>query len=244
MAQITCRDVALGYEGRIVTENLSFTVNGGEYICIVGENGSGKSTLVKALLHLRTPMRGSITLGDGLSPSQIGYLPQQTPVQRDFPASVGEIVLSGCLNRCGLRPFYTRQERAVADACMERLGILDMKRRCYRDLSGGQQQRVLLCRALCATRKMLLLDEPAAGLDPPTTKELYGVIDTLHRDGITVVMVSHDIEAALRHATHILHIGHDRPFYGTRDAYLESDIGRAFAAVGGRECDCQNCQLR
>ena len=193
--------------------------------------GSGKSTLMKTLLGLRAPLAGSITFGDGLHKNEIGYLPQQTPVQRDFPASVQEVVLSGCLNRCGLRPFYSKAERALAARSMERLGIAPIARRCYRELSGGQQQRVLLARALCATRKLLLLDEPVAGLDPKVTAELYDLVAELNRtDGITVIMISHDIAAAVQYASHILHIGEgQRLFFGTAAAYLNSPVGQMFA---------------
>ncbi len=165
MAQLVCRDVTLGYEGKAVVRHLDFEVNQGDYLCIVGENGSGKSTLIKALLRLKKPMSGEICMGDGLEADGIGYLPQQTAVQRDFPASVREIVLSGCLGRTGFRPFYGKKEKETARLQMERLGIAQLAGRCYRELSGGQQQRVLLARALCATGSMLLLDEPAAGLD-------------------------------------------------------------------------------
>ena len=207
MALITCQDLTLGYENTPVAEHLSFTVEQGDYLCIVGENGSGKSTLMKT------------------------YLPQQTPIQRDFPASVQEVVLSGCLARCGLRPFYSREEKALAARNMERLGIAPLARRCYRELSGGQQQRVLLARALCATRKLLLLDEPVAGLDPKATAELYDLVAGLNRaDGITVIMISHDIAAAVRYASHILHIGEgQRLFFGTAAAYLDSPVGQMFA---------------
>ena len=173
-------------------------------------------------------MRGEIRVGDGLKKNEIGYLPQQTAVQRDFPASVREIVLSGCQGRAGLRPFYNRAEKRLAADNMEKLGLTALAGRCYRDLSGGQQQRVLLARALCATRKLLLLDEPVSGLDPKVTAELYRVIEELNAvDGITVVMISHDVSAALRYATHILHVG-ERVFFGTRDAYLRSGPGREY----------------
>ena len=219
MAQLTCEDVTLGYEGREIVGNLTFSVNAGDYLCIVGENGSGKSTLMKTILGLRAPMRGEIRVGDGLKRNEIGYLPQQTAVQRDFPASVREIVLSGCQGRAGLRPFYNRAEKQLAAENMEKLGVTALAGRCYRDLSGGQQQRVLLARALCATRKLLLLDEPVSGLDPKVTAELYRLIADLNsNDGITVIMISHDISAALRYATHILHIG-DEVFFGTRAEY-------------------------
>ena len=236
MAQLICNDVTLGYEGKVITEHLNFQVNAGDYLCIVGENGAGKSTLIKALLGLKAPMSGEISTGDGLKSTEIGYLPQQTLVQKDFPASVKEIVLSGLLNKCGLRPFYTKEQKALAKAQMERMNISELSKRCYRELSGGQQQRVLLARALCATGKMLLLDEPVAGLDPKVTKEMYELIYRLNReDGITVIMVSHDIAAAVKYASHILHISHTPLFFGTKEDYIKTDIGRSFTESAGGE---------
>lgn len=238
MAQLSCKDVALGYEGKAVTEHLSFEVNQGDYLCIVGENGAGKSTLIKALLGLKSPMAGTIETGEGLKSTEIGYLPQQTQVQKDFPASVREIVLSGLLNKCGFNPFYSKKLKEFAALQMERMNISELSDRCYRELSGGQQQRVLLARALCATGKMLLLDEPVAGLDPKVTKEMYELIYRLNReDGITVIMVSHDIAAAVKYASHILHISHTPLFFGTKEDYIASDIGKTFADTkdGGAE---------
>jgi len=236
MALLTVQDLSLGYDAHSIVEGLSFTVNAGDYLCIVGENGSGKSTLMKTLLRLQEPIGGQILIGDGLKKNEIGYLPQQTVVQKDFPASVREIVLSGCQGRCGLRPFYTREEKHLAEENIRRMGIEKLANRCYRELSGGQQQRVLLARALCATRKLLLLDEPVSGLDPKVTAEMYDLISDLNREGITVIMISHDIEAALRYASHILHIG-ARIFYGTKDEYLQSDTGKHFMMQqeGGEE---------
>ncbi len=227
MSLLEVRELALGYESHKITENISFTVNSGDYLCIVGENGSGKSTLMKTLLGLQEAISGSIETGDGLKRSEIGYLPQQTVVQKDFPASVREIVLSGCQARSGLRPFYSSGEKALAAENMERMGITKLARRCYRELSGGQQQRVLLARALCATRRLLLLDEPVSGLDPVVTAEMYGLISELNASGITIIMISHDIAAALRYASHILHIG-SSIFFGTKDEYLASGAGKAF----------------
>ena len=217
MAELSVQNVTLGYEGRPVVEGLSFTVGSGDYLYILGENGSGKSTLIKAILGLHPAMEGEIRW-EGLKPSEIGYLPQQTDVQRDFPASVIEIVRSGLISRGGLRPFYTKEEKALADANMERLGITHLTRRCYRELSGGQQQRVLLARALCAARKMLLLDEPVAGLDPGASEEMYELVAGLNREGITILMVSHDLQAAEKYARHILRIG-EPVFWGTKEEY-------------------------
>ncbi len=220
MAQLTCRELSVGYDGKAVVQHLNFEVFAGDYLCIVGENGSGKSTLMKTLLGLQVPISGRILTGDGLRKNEIGYLPQQTAAQKDFPASVREIVLSGCQGRCGSRPFYNKEEKKLAADAMEKMQVAPLAKRCYRTLSGGQQQRVLLARALCATRKMLLLDEPVSGLDPKVTAELYALIQKLnYEDGITVVMISHDLNAALQYASHILHIG-DRVFFGTKAAYL------------------------
>jgi len=213
MPQLECRGLTLGYDGKTVLAGLSFAVNAGDYLCVVGENGSGKSTLMKTILKLRSPMSGEILTGDGLKPDEIGYLPQQTVVQKDFPASVMEVVLSGCLNRCGMRPAYNKTEKQMAGENLRQLGIEGLAKRCYRELSGGQQQRVLLARALCATRKILLLDEPVAGLDPNAANEMYGIIGRLNAEGITVVMISHDVAAAVQYASHILRLGGQRALY-------------------------------
>lgn len=233
MAQLTCQNLCVGYDGKSVLQDLNFEVFAGDYLCIVGENGSGKSTLMKTILGLQPPISGRILTGDGLRKNEIGYLPQQTVVQKDFPASVREIVLSGCQGRCGSRPFYNKEEKQLTAEAMDKMQITQLARRCYRELSGGQQQRVLLARALCATRKMLLLDEPVSGLDPKVTAEMYALIEKLNReDGITVIMISHDITAAIRYASHILHIG-DSVFFGTKAEYLRSPQGRLFAAEKG-----------
>lgn len=236
MAQILCRNVVLGYEGKAVVQNLNFEVNRGDYLCIVGENGSGKSTLIKALLRLKKPMSGEICMGDGLEADGIGYLPQQTVVQKDFPASVREIVLSGCLGRFGWRPFYGKAEKEMAAENMEKLGITHLAKRCYRELSGGQQQRVLLARALCATRYMLLLDEPVSGLDPAAVQEMYDLLGKLnHEDKITIIMVSHDIHAAAACSDHILHISEEPLFFGTKEDYVKTDIGKSYLSMMGGE---------
>lgn len=235
MAQLTCQNLTVGYDGRTVLQGLNFEVNPGDYLCIVGENGSGKSTLMKTILGLQAPISGTILTGDGLRKNEIGYLPQQTQAQKDFPASVREIVLSGCQGRCGSRPFYSKEEKRLAEENIGKMGIGSLTKRCYRELSGGQQQRVLLARALCATRKMLLLDEPVSGLDPRVTAEMYGLIERLNREeGITVMMISHDISAALKYASHILHIG-DSVFFGTKADYLQSLQGKVFDSGKGGE---------
>ena len=227
MALMTCRDLALGYDGDVLVKDLNFEVNAGDYLCIVGENGAGKSTLMRTLLGLQPPLAGSITFGEGLRRQDLGWLPQQTPVQRDFPAAVGEIVLSGCQARGGFHPFYTRADKARAKDAMARMDITELEKRCYRELSGGQQQRVLLARALCAADKLLLLDEPVAGLDPMATQELYNLISELNRGGMTILMISHDMNAALRYASHILHVGASS-FFGTKDDYLKAGGARRY----------------
>jgi len=235
MSQLICQNLSLGYDGKEIINNLNFSVNSGDYLCIIGENGSGKTTLMKTLLGLHKPMGGTIEMGDGLKQNEIGYLPQQTVVQKDFPASVYEIVLSGCQSRCGLRPFYNQVEKSLALEAMGKMNILPLQKRCYRELSGGQQQRVLLARALCATGKLLLLDEPVSGLDPKVTQEMYQLIETLNKkDGITVIMISHDLNAAIAYASHILYIGKNM-FFGTRDEYLASDIAKRLTLSKGGE---------
>lgn len=231
MAMIACENISLSYDGTVVLSDLSFSVNPGDYLCIVGENGSGKSTLVKALLGLKPLVEGEILFGEGLRQREIGYLPQQTGAQKDFPASVWEVVCSGSINNGGMTPFYSFAQKQAAEKNLKRLGLWDLKRRCYRELSGGQQQRVLLARALCATQKLLLLDEPVAGLDPLVTQEMYQLIQKLNQSGITIVMVSHDIQSAVQYASHILHLHNTPLFFGKTADYLTSAAGKRF--LGG-----------
>lgn len=231
---LKCKNVSFAYDGVNVLEGVDFALSAGDYLCVVGENGSGKSTLIKGLLGLKSPKSGKILTGDGLKPTEIGYLPQQTELQKDFPASVREVVLSGRLNSLGARLFYNADDKKAAAENMERMGIDDIAGKCYQDLSGGQQQRVLLARAMCATKKMLLLDEPVTGLDPVAQNEMYNLIKLINLcDGITVIMVSHDIHEAVRYATHILHLGNRQLFFGTAAEYRESDLARRFLG-GGR----------
>lgn len=235
MSLVTVRDVSFAYEGSLVIQHLNFNVENKDYLCIVGENGSGKSTLMKGLLRLKAPASGSILLGEDLKANEIGYLPQQTPAQRDFPGSVYEVVLSGRLNAGqGLKLFYNHKDKQIAADNLERLGIAALKKRCYRELSGGQQQRVLLARALCATEKMLLLDEPVSGLDPLVTKELYETIQRLNREtGVTIIMVSHDIQSAVKYADKILHLQDQQAFFGSKEEYLKTPLAARF--LGGEQ---------
>ena len=229
MALLTCRDLSLGYDGQEIVHGLNFTVNPGDYLCIVGENGSGKSTLMKTILGLQAPLGGKILTGDGLKLSEIGYLPQQTVVQREFPASVWEIVLSGCCSQTGLRPFYNKKEKQMARDNIARMGLTPLTGRCYRELSGGQQQRVLLARALCAAGELLILDEPVTGLDPAAAQDLYRTLSYLNRkEGIAIVMVTHDIQSALQYGSAVLYAGQKQWFYGTTAEYLASPYGRRF----------------
>ena len=228
MAQIICKNLIVGYEGQVVRDNINFVVNKGDYLCIVGENGSGKTTLMKTLLSLQKPMGGEIIFGDGLNANEIGYLPQQSTIKRDFPATNFEIVLSGNLGHSGF--FYSKDDKELALKSMKRLHVDQFKDRCFRELSGGQQQRVLLARALCATQKVLLLDEPVSGLDPKVTAEMYELVKELNQnDNITIIMISHDLNDALKYATHILHVG-SVVFFGTKNDYLNSELGKQFVS--------------
>jgi zinc transport system ATP-binding protein len=218
---LECKGLCLGYGSHKVIENLNFEVHQGDYLCIVGENGSGKSTLMKTILGLQSPILGNIEYKNGLKKNEIGYLPQQTVIQKDFPASVYEIVVSGNLGKCGIRPFYNKKEKELALANIKKMNIENLTHRCYMELSGGQQQRVLLARALCATSKVLLLDEPVTGLDPNTQIEMYELIKTLNKEGITIIMISHDMNNALDSASHILHIGNDI-FFGTKEDFIKN----------------------
>lgn len=228
-----CKDVTLGYENKVVAKNLNFKIDRGDYLCVVGENGTGKSTLIKTLLGLIKPLNGEVIANvQGKNHKGVGYLPQQTQAQKDFPASVWEVVLSGVLNNDHRCPFYNKKDKAEAEKNMEKLNILDLKKRCYRELSGGQQQRVLLARALCATDSVLILDEPVTGLDPAASMELYETIKDLNKkENVTIIMVSHDIKNALNYATHILHLEQENDFFGTVEEYKKSNVSNMF--LGG-----------
>lgn len=232
MAYLTCENLSLGYDGTVVSEGISFEVNRGDYLCIVGENGAGKSTLIKTILQLQKPLSGQIRTGEDLSAYEIGYLPQQTVVQRDFPATVSEIVLSGFTAKRGIRPHHTKREKDIAQTNMQYMNIWDLRKTSYRELSGGQQQRVLLARALCAAGKILLLDEPVTGLDPKVTKEMYELIEKLNKQGITIMMVTHDIKMVIPYASHVLHIGKKQLFFGKKEEYLQSEAWKIFDTKG------------
>lgn len=234
MALMTTRDLSVGYDGHCVARDISFTVSKGDYLCIVGENGSGKSTLMKTILGLLPPLSGGIEMGEGLRQQAIGYVPQQTAAQRDFPASVREVVRSGCVGRMGARPFFSPTLKKTADDNMRRLDILPLAGRSYRELSGGQQQRVLLARALCAADRMLLMDEPTAGLDIHITEEMYGIISDLNKSGMTIVMISHDIDNAMKYASHILHVAKEPLYWGPREGYDPKEVLMKMKSRGER----------
>ena len=229
MSYFSLNKIGFSYEGKVVLEDIHFSVEKGDYLCIVGENGAGKSTLLKDILGLKKPNEGEIILGDGLKRQDIGYLPQQTEAQKDFPASVYEVVESGCLNKLSLFPFYRKEDKKRVEDALRFLNIENLRKSCYRELSGGQQQRVLLARALCAGSKLLILDEPVAGLDPKAQTELYDLIDRLNKElKITIIMVSHDVKEIVQRAKHILHLAHKQLFFGEAEKYRESELGKSF----------------
>ncbi|MBE6733324.1 MAG: ABC transporter ATP-binding protein [Ruminococcaceae bacterium] len=234
MSQLSCRNLSIGYDGKTIVSGIDFSVEHGDYLCIIGENGSGKTTLMKTILGLNPQLEGEITFGDRFDKSKIGYLPQQTHIQKDFPASVFEIVLSGCLTGLKKRLFYSKSDKQKALNALEKLQITELKNKSYRELSGGQQQRVLLARAICAANEMLLLDEPVAALDPKATMEFYKLLSELNKcEKITVVMISHNIDSAIKYASHILHIGSKQLFFGDVKSYIKSDA---------EECFCPKCR--
>ena len=231
MALLTCSDVTFSYEGIPVLTDVNFALEAGSYLCIVGENGSGKSTLIKGLLHLKNPSTGSITTGDGLHPSEIGYLPQQTAAQKDFPASVWEVVLSGRQNHPHFPPFYTKADKEDALRNMELLDLLPLKKRCYRDLSGGQQQRVALARTLTQDPQIILADEPVAALDPVTARQVMQDFVRINKEmGISILLNIHHVELAIEYADRIIgiragHIVYDGPSKQVDQAVLNAIYG-------------------
>lgn len=230
MSYITCENLAIGHDGKAIIKDINFSVNKGEYLFVLGENGAGKSTLMKTILNLIPPIDGKILFGDNLKKNEIGYLPQQTDAQKDFPASVMEIVLSGHQGHMGIRPFYTKKEKELARENIRRMNLSDLTERCFSELSGGQKQRVLLARALCATSKMILMDEPVSGLDPKMTIQMYDTAEELNKEGVTLIMISHDISAAIKYADHILYVGKEL-FYGTKDEFISDKAGKTFLPV-------------
>lgn len=239
MSLLKVKDLTLGYDGKVIVKGLGFCVNEGDFLSIIGENGTGKTTLVKGLLGLIPKISGEIEFGEGISQSHIGYLGQKNQISKDFPASVYEIVMSGFLNSNRFGLFYTKEQKKEAQLLMDRVGITSIRNSSFSQLSGGQQQRVLLCRALCATKKLILLDEPATGLDPIATAEFYTLLQKLNSEGVTVIMVSHDVTGAIKMSSNILYLGKDATFYGTTHQYLHSNVGKGLLLEG---CPCDSCK--
>ncbi len=230
---LKCEHVGFGYENQDAVLDVNLEVNEGDYICIVGENGSGKSTLMKGILGLLKPTSGRIEYSEELKKAGIGYLPQQTDAQKDFPATVFEVVISGCLGKRGSRPFYSMKEKKEARANLDRLGIRDLEKSCFRELSGGQKQRVLIARALCATDKLLILDEPITGLDPSAILDFYQLIRKLNQEEkVAILMVSHDMANIVHQGGKILQMRQKPLFWGTMKEYVKSEIAHSFL---GRE---------
>lgn len=238
MSLLKATNLKLGYAGNVVFDNLSFSVNAGDYLCVVGENGSGKTTLIKGILGLIQPYKGQVEYSEGLSRNHIGYLSQQQKLSKDFPASVTEIVMSGFLNKRLLAFKYSKKEREEAKEIMDRTGVYPFRKKSFAELSGGQQQRVLLSRALCAAEKLILLDEPTSALDPLATAEFYSVVKALNKEGMAVIMVSHDITSAVRNASHILHLSENSYFFGTTHEYMHSNFGSRLLIS---DCPCDAC---
>ncbi len=220
MALITCENLAVGYDSKVIAKNINFSVNKGDYICVIGENGTGKSTLIKTILGIKKQLSGSVLFGDEIYKGDIGYLPQQTDAQKDFPAAVKEVVMSAFCGKKSVFAFYSKEEKAAAKINMEKMGIAHLANKKYSTLSGGQQQRVLLARALCAADKILMLDEPVTGLDPKAADDMYETIKKLNNEGITIIMISHDTEKSLNFASHVLYIGKNT-FFGSTEYYIK-----------------------
>lgn len=238
MALLTCEHIKIKYENRDVISDVSFQIDAGDYLCIVGDNGAGKTTLLKALLGIKNIQEGTISFDPSLEKNEIGYVSQQNDINKDFPASVYEVVMSGCLNKHGFSPFYREGEKKRAQEILARLGLSDIKFQSFQQLSGGQQKRVLLARALLSSSKLLFLDEPVAALDPIATNDFYEVLSRLHSEGMTIIMISHDIHSSIHHASHILHLSNSSYFFGTTNDYLTSSFGQTYLGEKGlcREC--------
>lgn len=205
MNLINIKNLTFRYESRDdedTLKNVSLSVNEGDFLCIVGENGSGKSTLIKCIVGLNKVPEGKITLKE-----KLGYLPQKTEIQANFPASIEEVVLSGTISNNIKKIWYTKQDKEKANEIMKELDIYTIRKRCFRDLSGGQQQRVLIARAMCATNNLIVLDEPTNGLDPSIARKIYSTLKALNKKrNLTIVMVSHDVERAVKYATRVIEI--------------------------------------
>lgn len=229
MYSITCKDLSISYDQKVVVENLNFQLNQGDFLCIFGDNGAGKSTLIQAILKLKQV--DSDMIENQFKQNQIGYLAQKTVIKHDFPASVLEVVSSGVLAQKSFLPFYTKKQKEIIQNNLKRLSIEDIQHKSIQELSGGQLQRVLLARALCAGQKLLILDEPTAGLDPLVSQELYQLCKQLNQEGLSIIMVSHAIEDAMRYANKILHIKQKQLFFGTTQEYRETELAKQYLGV-------------
>ncbi len=218
MALIKVENLSAFYESKKVFESLNFSVQEGDYLCIVGENGSGKTTLMKTILGFDIKHKGAVKLS-GFTKKEIGYLPQKTQHQKDFPASVTEVVMSGFAGGGFFGVGYSKSQKSLAQKNMELLNIKSIAEKSFSELSGGQQQKVLLCRALCAAKRVLLLDEPVTNLDETAAKEMYDIIKKLNQNGLAVIMILHDVTRAVNDAKHILYLGNDGCFYGSSQEY-------------------------
>ena len=224
MTLIECKKLSVGYDKKVVCKDINFKVEAGEYLCIMGENGSGKSTLLKTILGLNKAVFGKVIFEKSLSKNKLGYLPQQNDFQKDFPATVKEVIMSGFISQMGLRPFYNKAEKNKANGIIEFLGLENLTKNGFKELSGGQQQRVLLARALCATDKILVLDEPTNGLDSKTTNQFYKLLKNLNNSGLTIIMVSHNLDKVMEYASHIVYLKDSMIFNGTKQEFESSDI--------------------
>ncbi len=235
MSIIECRNISAAYDGIKPLSDVTFSIEDKDYLCIIGDNGTGKTTLMKVILGLKHQSSGEIIFNN-LSKNQIGYLAQQSELQKEFPASVKEVVLSGCVNRKRFNPFYTKSDKEKAKNAMQTLDILKLKDRCYRELSGGQQQRVLLARAICASDKILFMDEPTTGLDPIMTTEFFNLTEKMNRElGIAIVMVTHDTHCAVKYSKNILCLYKENYFYGKTSDFISTDKGKLY--MGGHKHD-------
>lgn len=220
MNLIEIKNLTLGYEKQSVIKNVNMSIDENDFICIVGPNGAGKSTLVKGILGLIKPMKGKV-IYNNLKQNFIGYMPQETKIDSNFPASVLEIVLSGTLNRLGFKCFYTKKEKEIALANLKLLGISNLKDKNFCDLSGGQRQKVLLARSLCASKKLLILDEPSNNLDSKSKKELYkNIVDLNKNKGMTIIMITHDLDHDNLIGNKILSLRENDIFFGSTEEFV------------------------
>lgn len=218
---ININNLSLGYNNIPVIQNLNVKINDGDFVCIVGSNGVGKSTLIKGILGLLKPISGSIELNN-IKKNFIGYMPQETKVDSNFPASVYEIVLSGTLNKVGLKPSYSKELKKIADDNLKLLDIYSLKDKCFNELSGGQRQRVLLARSLCSTSKILILDEPSNNLDYNSKKNLYKILQYLNEEKtMTIIMVTHDLDHNNLIGNKILSLQKGNYFYGNTNDFVK-----------------------